>query len=54
VCDQYGVAATAFADAILNGTGQPIALEDTRANMRVIDAVFRSAQSGAWEKIPHG
>ncbi len=51
VCDQYGVAAATFADAILNGRPQAIPLEDARANMRVIDAVFRSARSGAWETI---
>ncbi|GJH33417.1 Gfo/Idh/MocA family oxidoreductase [Paraburkholderia hospita] len=52
VCDQYGVAATTFAEAILSGSTQAISLEDTRANMHVIDAVFRSARSGAWESIP--
>jgi predicted dehydrogenase len=51
VCDQYGVAAATFAEAILSGSPQAIPLEDTRANMRVIDAVFRSARSGAWEGI---
>jgi predicted dehydrogenase len=51
VCDQYGVAATTFAEAILNGGPQAISLEDTRSNMRVIDAIFRSAESGAWESI---
>ncbi|SKD06453.1 Gfo/Idh/MocA family protein [Paraburkholderia hospita] len=51
VCDQYGVAAATFAEAILSGTPQAIPLEDARANMRVIDAVFRSARSGAWERI---
>ncbi len=50
-CDQYGIAATTFADAILSGRPQTISLEDTRANMRVVDAVFRSAQSRAWEQI---
>jgi len=51
VCDQYGVAAAAFAQAILSASAQPIALEDARANMRVIDAVFRSARSGSWESV---
>lgn len=51
VCDQYGVAAATFAEAILSGSPQAIPLEDARANMRVIDAVFRSARSGAWESI---
>lgn len=50
VCDQYGVMADAFASAILHGHAQPIPLEDTLANMRVIDAVFRSAATGDWER----
>ena len=52
VCDQYSIAAATFAEAILSGRPQAIPLEDARANMRVIDAVFRSARSGAWERIP--
>jgi predicted dehydrogenase len=48
-CDQYGVAATAFAESILDGGEQPVPLENTLANMRVIDAVFRSAHSSRWE-----
>ncbi|CAB3745843.1 Gfo/Idh/MocA family protein [Paraburkholderia solisilvae] len=51
ICDQYGVAANVFAEAILSGGRQAVPLEDARLNMRVIDAVFRSAQSGAWETI---
>ncbi|SEK10033.1 Gfo/Idh/MocA family protein [Paraburkholderia diazotrophica] len=51
VCDQYGVAAAVFAEAILTGGPQAIPLEDARSNMRVIDAVFRSAQSGCWVSI---
>jgi predicted dehydrogenase len=52
VCDQYGVAASVFAEAILSGGPQAIPLEDARSNMRVIDAIFRSAQSGSWVSIP--
>ncbi|MGP1397423.1 MAG: Gfo/Idh/MocA family protein [Inquilinaceae bacterium] len=50
VCDQYGVAGDAFAKAILDDSPQPIPLEDAIANMAVIDAAFRSAESGRWEK----
>ena len=49
-CDQYGVAGDAFAAAVLDGTPQPVSLENTLANMAVIDAAFRSAASGQWEK----
>lgn len=52
VCDQYGVAAAVFAQAILSGAPQAIPLDDACANMRVIDAVFQSAQSGGWVSIP--
>ena len=48
-CDQYGVAAAAFAEAILKHGEQPVPLENTLANMQVIDAVFRSAHTGRWE-----
>jgi predicted dehydrogenase len=50
-CDQYGVAAATFANAILNGTPQPVPLEDARANIKVIDAIFRSARSGGWIEV---
>jgi predicted dehydrogenase len=48
-CDQYGVAGDAFSEAIQNGAEQPVPLEDTIKNMRVIDAVFRAAETGQWE-----
>lgn len=48
-CDQYGVAGDAFSASLMENTPQPVPLENTLANMRVIDAVFRSARSGAWE-----
>jgi predicted dehydrogenase len=49
-CDQYGVMADAFAACALDGTEQPVPLEDSVANMRVIDAVFRAAERGTWER----
>jgi predicted dehydrogenase len=48
-CDQYGVAGDAFSRAALEGLPQPVPLEDSMANMRVLDALFRSAESGQWE-----
>jgi predicted dehydrogenase len=50
VCDQYAVAGDAFSTALRDGAPQPIPLEDAILNMRVIDALFRSAESGGWEK----
>ena len=48
-CDQYGVMADAFARSIIEGTPQPVPLEDSLKNMRVIDAILRSAESGKLE-----
>ena len=50
VCDQYGIMGDAFAAAVLDGTPQPVPLEDSLANMKVIDAVFRAGTSGSWER----
>jgi predicted dehydrogenase len=49
-CDQYTVQGDAFSRAIRENSDVPVPLEDAIANMAVIDAVFRSAESGRWEK----
>ncbi|HEX7508328.1 MAG TPA: Gfo/Idh/MocA family oxidoreductase [Polyangia bacterium] len=49
-CDQWGVLCDCFCEAIAKGDSAPVPIEDAVANMRVIDAVFRSAQSGRWER----
>ena len=49
-CDQYGVMASAFAQAVFAGEPPPLSLEASKANMAVIDAVFRSARTNAWEQ----
>ena len=49
--DQYTLQADLFSQAIRNGGGFAFPLEDSVKNMRVIDAVYRSARSGAWEKV---
>ena len=51
VCDQYTIQGSLFSDAIRGDIEQPIPLEDSIGNMKVIDAVFRSAASGRWEEI---
>lgn len=48
-CDQYTVQGDLFSRAILERTAAPCPLEQSVANMAVIDAVFRSAHSGQWE-----
>lgn len=50
-CDQYGIAGDRFAEAVLTGGPQPVPLEDTLANMKVIDAVFRAGEERQWVAI---
>jgi predicted dehydrogenase len=49
ICDQYTIQGDLFSRAVREGTAQPIPLEDAVNNMAVIDAIFRSAESGRWE-----
>lgn len=48
--DQYTIQGDAFSRAIRENTEVPVPLEDAIANMKVINAIFRSAASGRWEK----
>ncbi|MBW9060476.1 Gfo/Idh/MocA family protein [Agrobacterium pusense] len=48
--DQYREQADAFAEAILSGEPLDTGLGDAIANMKAIDALFRSAASSRWEK----
>jgi predicted dehydrogenase len=50
VCDQYTIQGDLFSRAVLEGGEVPVPLESSIANMAVIDAVFRSAESGKWEE----
>ena len=50
VCDQYTIQGDEFSKAIREGRPVPVPLSDAVKNMAVIEAVFRSARSGAWEK----
>lgn len=47
--DQYTFQGDAFADAVQQGGEVPVPLEDSIGNMAVIEAIFRSADSGGWE-----
>jgi predicted dehydrogenase len=49
VCDQYGMQGDAFSRAVLGEAPLEFPLEDAVLNMRVIDALFRSAERGSWE-----
>jgi len=50
VCDQYTIQGELFARAVQEGSEVPVPLESSIANMAVIEAVFRSAESGKWEE----
>ncbi len=49
VCNQYTIQGDAFSKAIRGHGEVPVDLENAIANMSVIDAIFRSAESGRWE-----
>jgi predicted dehydrogenase len=49
-CDQYTLQGDAFSRAIREHTPPPVPLEDSVKNMAVIDALFRAAESGRWER----
>jgi len=49
ICDQYRIQADAFSRAVLDGTDVAYPLELSLQNMRLIEAVFRSAETGRWE-----
>jgi len=50
VSDQYTLQADLVSRAIRERRPAPVPLEDAVANMEALDALFRSAQTGAWER----
>ncbi|MGB6459103.1 MAG: Gfo/Idh/MocA family oxidoreductase [Candidatus Acidiferrum sp.] len=49
-CDQYTRQGDVFSRAIRGDGDVPVSVEDAIGNMAVIDAVFRSAKTGKWER----
>jgi predicted dehydrogenase len=49
IADQYTMQGDAFSRAVLEGGEVPVPLEEAIANMAVIEAVFRSGETGRWE-----
>ena len=47
--DQYAEEADAFARAVLGEIELPYGVEDAVKNMQIIDAIFRSGETGKWE-----
>lgn len=46
ICDQYTIQGDLFSQAILNNTAVPTPIEDAVANMKVIEALIKSAEKG--------
>jgi predicted dehydrogenase len=51
VADQYTMQGDAFSRAVLEGGEVPVPLEDAIQNMAVIEAIFKSAESGGWVNV---
>lgn len=49
-CDQYAAQGDVFSKAIREGGEVAVPVEDAIKNMSVIDAIFRSVESGKWER----
>jgi predicted dehydrogenase len=50
-CDQYTIQGDCFSKAILADQPQPLPLEYSVQNMKVIDALFESAVKGSWVSL---
>jgi predicted dehydrogenase len=50
ICNQFTIQADLFSKAIRENREVPNSMEDAVCNTAVIEALFRSAQSGKWEK----
>lgn len=48
-CDQYTIQGDVFSRAVREGGQVPVSIGDAVKNMAVIEAIFRSAESGKWE-----
>lgn len=51
ICNQYTIQGDLFSQAILDDSPVPTPIEDAIANMSVVDAVFKSADTGTWIEI---
>jgi predicted dehydrogenase len=48
-CDQYTIQGDVFSRAVRGDGEVPVSLEDAICNMAVLEAVFRSAETGRWQ-----
>lgn len=49
-CDQYTIQGDVFSRAVRGDGEVPVSMEDAIGNMAVIEAIFRSAETGSWER----
>lgn len=50
-CDQYGELADVFGEAVLGGYPLPYGVDDAIQNMKILDALFKSAETAGWVDI---
>jgi len=50
-CDQYTIQGDLFSQAVRENKAQSIPLEDAINSMKVIDAIFKSAETGEWQLV---
>ena len=50
-CNQYTLQGDAFARMVRGEAAQEFGVEDAISNLRVLDALFRSEESGRWETV---
>ena len=48
-CDQYMIQGDVFSRAVRQDSEAPVSIEDAIKNMAVIEAIFRSAETGNWQ-----
>jgi predicted dehydrogenase len=51
IADQYLLEFDAFAESLIQKAEAPTPVSDAIANMAVLDALYKSAESGVWEKV---
>jgi hypothetical protein len=50
-CDMYTLQGDAFSQAVRGEIALPYGLDDAICNMRILDALFKSGNSGRWEDV---
>jgi len=51
VCDQYKIQGELFSEAIISDGEVPVSLENAFKNTEVIEAIFKSEETGTWVKL---